>query len=99
MNKSKNVPKNVIELSNKFSELQLEIEKAHALVDEITNDYFREYDPDKEEDGLKIVYEYKRKRPFADMLSDYVYSVLVKIDEARVISEKLEKEIDSLQLF
>lgn len=49
------------------------LDKAMALMQEVTSEYFQRYDGDNKEDRLDIAYDFKRAGLYASVVEDYVF--------------------------
>lgn len=79
-------------LSDEMFPIRDKIEKACLLLQDITDDYFRIYDREDEEDHWKIVWEYPRYATIADIIDDYVFQARDLIRELEKRGDKVSRE-------
>ena len=65
--------KKLVKIEDDVQELQLQIEKAALLSQDLCNEYFDRHD--QQSDGTAIVWEFNRNRVTASMLHDYINSI------------------------
>ena len=64
-----------IDLEDKVVSTELELEKAQYMMQDLTDDYFRQYSEDVEANARKICWDFKRAAVRAEILSDILSSV------------------------
>lgn len=60
---------------DEVTELDISLEKIRCLVDDVSQDYFDQYDPNDKKDVPYIIYDFNRQRVRMDMLVDYLHTV------------------------
>ena len=68
------------------------IDKAMALMQEVTSEYFQRYDGDNKEDRLDIAYDFKRAGLYASVVEDYVFEAKKAVMELVVRSQNTFQE-------
>lgn len=71
---------NTGELTDAATLLQIAVEKMRCLIDDVSQEYFDQYDPNEKEDVPYIIYAFNKQRVRMDMLVDYLYEVEKKTD-------------------
>ena len=71
------------ELSDEISDIKTNLERALAMMQELTDEYFATYDPLDKEDYQKIVYDFARFGIYAGIAEDYLFRVRKVIDALR----------------
>lgn len=61
------------ELVNTIDSMRITIEKARYLIQEIDEEYFEQFDPER--DQLSILYGFRRYRAFVRLLDDCIISL------------------------
>lgn len=78
----------MLTLSDELYTIKGDIEKAMALLQEVTTEYFQRYDSDKKDERAYILYDFDRAALYASVVEDYVYNAkntinaLIKINES-----------------
>lgn len=62
-------------LMDNISEIDIELDKARTIMQELIEGYFNKYDRNSQDDWLCITREYERYGSFADILNDYIYNI------------------------
>lgn len=60
-------------LIDTISEIDIELDKARTITQELIEGYFNKYNRDNPDDRFAIAWEYERYGAFADILNDYIY--------------------------
>ncbi|MPM25785.1 hypothetical protein SDC9_72285 [bioreactor metagenome] len=80
------------ELSDEIIKVKDRLDKAHLLLEEITDEYFDEYDIKDEEDCSAIIWEFSRNAKRANIIFDYVNGAIDIIDELYAMTGKAVEE-------
>ena len=62
-------------LMDNISQIDIELDKARTIMQELIEGYFNKYDCNSQDDWLCITWGYERYGAFADILSDYIYKI------------------------
>ena len=62
-------------LIDTISQIDIELDKARTIMQELIEGYFNKYDCNSQDDWLCITWGYERYGAFADILSDYIYKI------------------------
>lgn len=100
-NMNEGIIKDVIDLSDKISEVEDKLEKACLLIQGLNEEYFQKFNPEVKEDKWKIAWEFSRYAIYTDMIDDYVSAArniiykLRDIDEQILVAEKGMEIVES----
>lgn len=75
-----------IELADALDNAKMTLESARFLMQEISEEYFENYDPDFEKGKFAIVYNFERYRAFSRILKD----LLARVDYGLPDSDCME---------
>lgn len=62
-------------LMDNISQIDIELDKARTIMQELIEKYFNKYNIDNPNDRFAIAWEYERYGAFADILNDYIYKI------------------------
>lgn len=62
-------------LMDNINQIDIELDKARTIMQELIEGYFNKYDCNSQDDWLCITWEYERYGSFADILNDYIYNI------------------------
>jgi hypothetical protein len=96
MNKNFEMKKNnaASVLTDEILDIFNKLDKAMALSQNVTADYFREFDPGDKEDNLAIRFEFKKVGLYAEMLEDYLFEAKKATLELVARSQNNIQELD-----
>jgi hypothetical protein len=73
-----------------IGELENEVKKARVMLSSLTLDFFNLYDPEDRKDQWQILHDYPRYETYAEILSDIIHAMYMKIDEYKRESKVIE---------
>lgn len=74
-------------LNDELFKVEYAIQNAHAIISDMTIDFFDIQLENFKEDAWKVVCEFQRYKPYANMLFDYVIQAKEAIEEIRRAGE------------
>lgn len=75
------------EIDSEVFRIYTATEKALIIVQEITDGYFFKYNIRKDANRKDILYDFEKNRLYADIISDYLIEIRLKLEE---INSKVE---------
>ncbi len=64
-----------LELTDALTGIEVALEKARYVMQEVIERFFDKFNPDKEDEGKRILYEFKRYAAFARVVDDILYDM------------------------
>ena len=70
-------------LDDELISMQLRLERAEIILQEVAESYFEAFDPKTEEGRFGIAFSYARYKIYAEIVSDYLYEIRLILAELR----------------
>ena len=86
----------VISLLDEISNAMLDCERAEYALSELVQGYFGMYSRDNEVDHIAIIYEHERSAIFADIVSDYLFSIRERLGVLNELASKTRQKKPSI---
>lgn len=74
-------------LSDEVLGLQLDLERAETILQELAEDYFSNYDTHTEEGRFSVIYGYRKSGILVEVVSDYLFRIRMALEELSKLAQ------------